>query len=221
MKMLEGFKINCFPLNRAIRISVALPKDYNNTPRYYPVIYFLDGQNLYKDEDSYRGVSLELEQTIEKLSSEGKDAIYVGIAAASNPERRETEYNETVLADFIINSIHPYLSSRYRMNQYIYSVACSTAAYTALVLAQNEIFKGIILFSPLITESNLKSVSIQSNILSYIDAGSTEENGNCLQSTYAIKEKLPNTKVVVDDRNEHNESQWKSRVYDALDYLVL
>ncbi|MDE7095615.1 MAG: hypothetical protein K2O23_03920, partial [Anaeroplasmataceae bacterium] len=128
--MLEGFKINCFPLNRAIRISIALPKDYNNTSRYYPVIYFLDGQNLYKDEDSYRGVSLGLEKIITDLSYEGKEAIYVGVAAASNPERREQEYEDKTLADFIISAIHPYLSSRYRMNNYVYSFGCSKACYT-------------------------------------------------------------------------------------------
>ena len=221
MKMLEGFKMNCFPLNRAIRISVALPKEYNNTPRYYPVIYFLDGQNLYKDEDSYRGSSLDLEHTIEKLSEEGKEAIYIGIAAASHPERREIEYNDTSLADFIINSIHPYLSSRYRMNNYIYSFACSTACYTALALAQSEIFKGVLLISPIVDIAKIQALAIQPNILSYIDVSNTEENGSCLQSAHSIQTILPDTKVVLDERTEHTEAAWKTRVFDALSYLVL
>ena len=33
--MLEGFKINCYPLNRSIRINIHLPKDYNETGRQY------------------------------------------------------------------------------------------------------------------------------------------------------------------------------------------
>lgn len=219
--MLEGFKINCFPLNRAIRISVALPKDYNNTTRFYPVIYFLDGQNLYKDEDSYRGVSLELENTIDKMTQEGKDAIYIGIAAASSPDRRTQEYENTILADFIVQSIHPYVSSRYRMNHYVYAFACSDACYTALALMQSEIFKGVILLSPLVNQDSIKILSLQPNILSYIAVGKQEKDGICLQNAYEIKSLLPNSQLVIDNQIEHNESIWKNKVFDALNYLVL
>lgn len=219
--MLEGFKINCFPLNRAIRISVALPKEYNNTSRYYPVIYFLDGQNLYKNEDSYRGMSLGLDSIIEELSFEGKEAIYVGIAAASSPERREEEYASKTLADFIVSAIHPYLSSRYRMNKYVYSFSCSKACYTALVLNQNEIFKGMILLSPILNEDQIKLLSIQKNNLCYIYAGKTEENGICLKNLELLKEISPNAYVVIGDSKEHSEASWKEKTLEALNYLVL
>ncbi|MBD5390728.1 hypothetical protein HDR67_01840, partial [bacterium] len=191
------------------------------TSRYYPVIYFLDGQNLYKDIDSYRGVSLELENTIEKLAQEGKEAIYIGIAAASSPERREQEYSNTMLADFIIQSIHPYLSSRYRMNPYIYAFACSDACFTALALLQKELFKGVVLLSPLVNVDLLQTLTFQQNILSYISVGNQEMEGTCLKHAYAIKELLPNTNLVIDDQKEHSEQGWKSKVFDALSYLVL
>lgn len=219
--MLEGFKINCFPLNRAIRISIALPKDYNNTSRYYPVIYLLDGQNLYKDEDSYRGISLGLESIIEELSFEGKEAIYVGVAAASNPERRNQEYESKTLAEFIISAIHPYLSSRYRMNNYVYSFGCSKACYTAIALNQSEIFKGMILLSPIINIDMIKDLSIQKNNLCYIYSGKLEENGACLQNVNLLKEVFPNAILVTDDNEEHSEAVWKSKALEALNYLVL
>lgn len=219
--MLEGFKINCFPLNRAIRISIALPKEYNNTTRYYPVIYFLDGQNLYKKEDSYRSGALNLDSIIEELSFEGKEAIFVGIAAANNPERREEEYSSNILANFIVSSIHPYLSGRYRMNNYVYSFACSKACYTALVLNQNEVFKGMILFSPLINIENVKALTIQENNLCYICTGRTEENGTCLKNTEELKLLLPNAHIEIENFKEHSEVSWRSKVLDALRYLVL
>ncbi|MDE7263621.1 MAG: hypothetical protein K2N64_03050 [Anaeroplasmataceae bacterium] len=219
--MLEGFKINCFPLNRSIRISIALPRDYNNTSRFYPVIYFLDGQNLYKDEDSYRGHALELEACIEALSKEGKDAIFIGIAAASNPERREQEYGNTQLADFIISSIHPYLASRYRMNSYIYSFACSKACLTAITLNQNELFKGMILISPLLPLETISSLSIENNNLIYIYTGNQEMNKKCLETATALANQFSNAKLVIDDNDEHNEQAWKDKIFDALNYLVL
>ncbi|MDE7213463.1 MAG: hypothetical protein K2N42_02675 [Anaeroplasmataceae bacterium] len=219
--MLEGFKINCFPLNRAIRISIALPKDYNNTSRYYPVIYFLDGQNLYKDEDSYRGVALGLERIITDLSYEGKEAIYVGVAAASNPERRELEYQDKTLADFIISAIHPYLSSRYRMNNYVYSFGCSKACYTAMVLNQNPIFKGMLLLSPIVDLEAVKNLSLPENNLCYIYSGDKEEKGLCLKNLEALKQILPNAIISTDDNQEHSETAWKQKVLEALSYLVL
>ncbi|MDE5547130.1 MAG: hypothetical protein K2M84_02250 [Anaeroplasmataceae bacterium] len=219
--MLEGFKINCFPLNRAIRISIALPKEYNNTSRYYPVIYFLDGQNLYKDEDSYRGVSLGLDHIIEDLSFEGKEAIYVGIAAASNPERRDEEYESKTLADFIVSAIHPYLSGRYRMNNYIYSFGCSKACYTAIALNQSDIFKGMILLSPVVNLDAVKALSIPENNLCYIYSGKAEENGTCSKNTELLKEIFPNAIIHMDDNKEHSEVAWKLKISDALSYLVL
>lgn len=219
--MLEGFKINCFPLNRAIRISIALPKDYNNTSRYYPVIYFLDGQNLYKDEDSYRGKSLGLEKIIEELSFNGKEAIYVGIAAASAPERREAEYASKDLADFILSSIHPYLLTRYRMNSYVYCFACSQASYTALLLNQDKVVKGIILLSPVLNSDDLEQLEFPTDHLMYLYAGRNEENGTCLNTIYALHDLVPHAEIVSDDNAIHNESGWSSQVLIALNYLVL
>lgn len=219
--MQEGFKINCYQLNRAIRITVAIPNNYNNTSRFYPVIYFLDGQNLYRDEESYRGVSFDLDSTIKKLSDEEKDAIYIGIAAANDESRRINEYNNKALAEFIATSIHPYLAQRYRMNGYVYCCCCSLASYTGLLLNQNDIFKGVILFSPIISSNNLENIYNTENNLCYIYSGKNEENNECLNTVYKIKKILPNAYINLDDNSIHNEGYWKSKLYDALSYLVL
>ena len=119
--MIESFKINCYPLNRSIRITINLPKNYNNTNRYYPVIYFLDGQNVFNDKDSLSGISLNLTNTIDKLEEINKSAIYVCIASAIDKEKREKEYKEDILYEFILNEIHPLIKMRYRINNYIYA----------------------------------------------------------------------------------------------------
>ncbi len=219
--MQEGFKINCYQLNRAIRITVTIPQNYNNTSRFYPVIYFLDGQNLYKDNESYRGYSFDLDSTIKKLSEDEKDAIYVGIAAANDEARRISEYNDKTLAEFIISSIHPYLAQRYRMNSYVYCCCCSIASYTGLLLNQSHIFKGVILFSPLISDDNFEKINSTENNLCYIYSGKNEENKKCLNTVYTLKKIIPNSYINLDDNSIHNESYWKTKLYDALNYLIL
>lgn len=219
--MLEGFKINCYPLNRTIRISVHLPKDYNSTTRFYPVFYFLDGQNMYSDQDSFRGVSLDLETTIQQLSDSGKDAIYIGIAAANNPLMRDEEYKNTKLANFILNSIHPYLASRYRFNTFIYAVACSDASYTALALAKDELFKGVCLISPVLHFDSISDDIFPNNKLYYIYCGEKELSSSVKENALKLKEKLPDAHMMIDKNEIHNESSWKNILFDALNYFVL
>ena len=219
--MLEGFKINCYPLNRTIRINIHLPKNYNETGRYYSAIYFFDGQNVFNDSESYSSKSLELEKAIEQLKEIGKEAIYITIAAANNPDRRLEEYKNTVLANFITNSIHPYLSSRYRINNYVYSFGCGLAALNALAVNQSDIFKGCILLSPEADINAIAQLKLSNDKLYYIYSGHKELNGCCKILSNNIKKILPSTFLTFDDSVIHNEESWKDKVYDALNYLIL
>lgn len=219
--MHESFKITCYPLNRYINVSIHLPKDYNETGRYYPVIYFLDGQNVFNEKDSFNGKSLELENTVEKLKDEGKEAIYITIASASNPDKRLEEYKESTLANFIIKSIHPYLLTRYRMNNYIYSFGCGLSALNALTLNKSDIFKGAILLSPEADINLISDLNLSNDKLYYIYTGQKELDGSCKILANGIKKILPSTTIVCDDNTIHDESAWKDKVYDALNFLIL
>lgn len=217
--MLESFKINCFPLNRSIRITINLPKNYNNTNRYYPVIYFLDGQNVFNDKDSLSGISLNLQESIDKLESVGKYAIYICIASAMDQEKREKEYKENILSDFILKEIHPLLSTRYRMNNYIYAFGCSKASYSALRLGYSKEFKGAVLLSPI---GDFKNIDIPtSSKLIFLYAGKKELDGLCLKNIYQIKEKNDLVHIFTNDSNIHSEESWKTILYQALSFLVL
>ena len=197
--MLEGFKINCYPLNRTIRVNIHLPNNYNDTGRFYPVVYFFDGQNVFNESDSYSGKSLSLESTINKLSENGKEAIYITIAAAMNPDKRLEEYKDTTLANFVVNSIHPYLASRYRFSNYIFSFGCSLSALNVLAVNESDTFKGGVLLSPEADIDMIKKLKLSND----------------------IKKLLPSTNLVLDDNTIHDESAWKNKVYEALDYILL
>ena len=217
--MLESFKINCFPLNRAIRITINLPKNYNNTNRYYPVVYVLDGQNAFNDKDSFRGVSLSLQESIDKLESIGKYAIYICIASAIDQEKREKEYKESILSDFILNEIHPLLKTRYRMNNYIYSLGCSKASYQALKLGYSSEFKGSILLSPVGDFKNFNKPTTSKLVFLY--AGKNELDGACLKCISQIKEINDLVHVFTDDSIIHSEESWKTKLFQALNFLIL
>lgn len=217
--MLESFKINCFELNRSIRVTIHLPQDYYDNNRYYPAIYFLDGQNLYEPKESYRK-TFDLKQAIKTLSQKDKDAIYIGIWAASSEERRNQEYEDNRLAMFIMKSIHSFLIERYRLNAYTYAFGCAKAAYTALKMSEDPYLKGAVLLSPELTENQIQEIALDSNKLYYFYSGD-ECNFSCADAVSLLKEKIPNAHIIRDKNMIHNEEGWTPQLLPALEYLVL
>ncbi len=218
--MLESFKMNAYELNRSIRVTINLPKDYYHNNRYYPTIYFLDGQNLYHDEEAYRK-SFHLENVIQSLVNQEKEAIYIGIWAASNEARREQEYQKEHLAEYIMNTIHRFLAERYRLNSFVYIVGCGKAAYTALMANQSSITKGVVLLAPELNEEQLSQINCEKNKLFYCYAGKKELDGYCVQCISKIKDINPHTTCSFDDNEIHNEEAWQQELLKALNYLVL
>lgn len=53
----------------------------------FPVVYMLDGQNLFDDATAHSGVEWQVDETMEELAREGIEAIVVGIPAAAGDER--------------------------------------------------------------------------------------------------------------------------------------
>lgn len=70
-------------------VLVWLPPDYEHSGRHYPVIYMHDAQNLFDRHGSYSG-EWEVDETLTALSTEGMDAIIVGLP--NMHELRGVEY---------------------------------------------------------------------------------------------------------------------------------
>lgn len=170
-------------LNRNGDIFVYLPESYQNSPnKRYPVVYMLDGQNLFSESSSY---SYEW-QVDETVSVAKMDIIVVGIA--NGPERWK-EYNpwdavnymgEKIEGDgentfsFIKNSLKPYIDKTYR--------TLTAAEHTALVgsslgglmalygaIEHSQTFGKVAAFSPSFsfatTEGQLFLMPVQSNLI--------------------------------------------------------
>jgi predicted alpha/beta superfamily hydrolase len=103
---------------------VYLPPSYDRSDRRYPVIYMQDGQNLFDARLSFAG-EWGVDETIDRLSDEGIEAIVVGIPNLG-PERFD-EYSpfpdrkhgggdgDSYLA-FLIDTVKPLIDAEFRTN---------------------------------------------------------------------------------------------------------
>lgn len=120
----KTFKMFSPQLNRTVRIWVYLPPDYNSTKKRYPVLYMLDGQNLFDEATSFAG-EWHFDKALRELyNRSGFSIIVVGID--NGGERRIDEYapwrnerygkggegNETV--SFIVETLKSYIDALYR-----------------------------------------------------------------------------------------------------------
>ncbi len=70
-------------------LHIWLPEDYHRTAQRYPVMYFFDGHNLFRDEDATYGKSWGLEEFLKQW---GKQMIIVGIECGHEGQERLSEY---------------------------------------------------------------------------------------------------------------------------------
>lgn len=70
-------------------LHIYLPDNYLETDERYPVMYFFDGHNLYRDEDATYGKSWGLKEFLERW---GKNMIIVGIECGREGQERLSEY---------------------------------------------------------------------------------------------------------------------------------
>ena len=79
-----------YPMKEKNRpLHIWIPDDYNQTSKRYPVMYFFDGHNLFRDEDATYGKAWGLEQFLQGWE---KEMIVVGIECGHEGQERLSEY---------------------------------------------------------------------------------------------------------------------------------
>lgn len=118
------FKMLIPQLGRERRIWVYLPPDYNTSGRRYPVLYMLDGQNLFDRATSFAG-EWGVDETLERLYSERNFSIIV-VGIDNGGDKRIDEYAPWVngeygrggegdaMVRFIVETLKPYVDAHYR-----------------------------------------------------------------------------------------------------------
>lgn len=85
-----------------------LPPSHGAGARF-PVVYMLDGQNLFDDATAYSGVEWRVDETMQQLALEGIEALVVGIPAAPGDERG-AEYSGAKIEQhltFVVDTVRP------------------------------------------------------------------------------------------------------------------
>ena len=202
VKVLKDFAMP--QLKRTTDVSIYFPPSYNeNKQQSYPVLYMLDGQNIFDDATAYSDEWL-VDESLERLISSGKlnELIVVGIA---NGPRRWNEYNpwdykswdkqiEEVgegnkTITFIKDSLKPFIDKNYRTKVENTSTGLAGSSLGGLMalygaMEYSDVFGFIAAFSPSLAVENmagnnvlfeaLKNKKKMDNVKVYIDMGEVE-----------------------------------------------
>jgi predicted alpha/beta superfamily hydrolase len=153
---IQSIEARVFPYRHGLR--VWLPPGYDdpaNGARAYPVLYLLDGQNLFDGCTSYSGIEWNVDETAATLIDAGRipPIIIVGLDNAGekraeeylpyddplNPDARETKGR--LFPRYLMQDVMPFVRARYRVAEGPENTAIGGSSYggvTALDIAINE-----------------------------------------------------------------------------------
>ena len=248
------FKIYSPELKREKNIRVYLPCDYTESPaniaveKHFPVLYMLDGQNLFDETISFNG-EWGIDESMDSICKMEKmqTSIIVGIDHADG--ERINEYspwtiNEKygggdgdVFADFLVQTLKPKIDSMYRTLQGREStgIAGSSVAGTEslyIVLHYPDYFSMAGIFSPSLWTSNefykmADAFNYDAPVKIYFVAGATEggdtQTMNDMEKMYnsLLDNKIQNLKMrlIIESSGIHTEAFWNSEFLDCYEWL--
>lgn len=248
------FKIYSPQLKREKNIRVYLPCDYAESPanismeKRFPVLYMLDGQNLFDETISFNG-EWGVDESIDSICKMAKmqTAIIVGIDHADAD--RINEYSPWTIndkygggdvdafADFLTHTLKPKIDSMYRTlpgREFTGIAGSSVAGSESLYILMHDPahFSMGGVFSPSLWTSNefykmAGAFNYDGPVKIYFVAGATEGGDT---QTMTDLEKMYNT--LLDNKNQnlkmrliiesdaiHNEAFWKSEFLDCYEWL--
>lgn len=236
--MVENIKITARELKRILKLSIYLPKNYNNTNTSYPLIYVLDGQIMFYSIDNNQQ-QFDLPGILDVAN---KECICIGIHAPKIEEWRiselcpyykkdesEVEPDLSInLMNYIINVLHPLFKERYRINDDVYLLGFKEGAIFSLyALYHYDFFKGAGIFSPKldVCENVLDDIEINysPNKKIYLyHGGSNATDTDLFYNLYTLLEdlKCDKLKLIYEDAEENNSSYWQTHILDFINFIL-
>ncbi|NMM48077.1 alpha/beta hydrolase [Marinigracilibium pacificum] len=218
---------------------IALPNSYFENPaKHYPVIYMMDGQNLFDAETSYAG-EWNADST---LLASGSQLIIVGIDNGSAQRindytpREHNEYgggNGKNFLKFIIETVKPLIDTQLRTipdRNHTYIGGSSLGGLISIYALMNfeETFSKGIIFSPSfwfddLIMGELKEWNPKHKISLYLLVGGKEGESMVpdTELAYSIlktKKKI-RSKQITDINGEHNERFWSKYLSYAIEFI--
>ncbi len=247
------FKIYSPELKKEKNIRVYLPCDYAESPanitieKRFPVLYMLDGQNLFDATISFNG-EWGIDESMDSICKMNMHtAIIVGIDHADAD--RINEYSPWTIndkygggdgdlfADFLVKTLKPKIDSMYRTipgREFTgiagSSVAGTESLYVVLRYPENFSMGGI--FSPSLWTSNefykmADAFHYDAPVKIYFVAGATEggdtQTMDDMEKMYntLLENKIQNLKMrlIIESSGIHSEAFWNSEFMDCYEWL--
>lgn len=227
---LRFFQVKIAPQSPLRTVRVLLPADYHTSERRYPVIYALDGQNLFEAKTAYGGRHWKIPETMSKLPKR-LQSIVVGIDNAGTDRIREyAPYQRgrkggggPTHLHFIIETLKPEVDASFRTMQQAESTAIVGSSMGGLLalyagLRFGEVFGKVgalspsLWFNPQVLQFAENGTGPRSKC--YVAGSRTESSRMELGLQHAYRS-LRNggfsdgqIRVVIRDRGKHNEVFW-------------
>jgi len=239
---LDIFDIDIPQLNRTRAIRVLLPSDYDSSHHAYPVIYALDGQNLFHKETSF-SYDWGMMKTMSK-APKNQNTIIVGID--NGGDLRLNEYapyknkkgggEGDAFIHFITDTLKPQIDSKYRTLSDRKNTSILGSSLGGLLsfyggLVRSDIFGNVCIFSPAFwfNPTVLKLPETNNALRSrFYVVGSKNESrfmSDTLQQTYwALKNNGwtdSDFTVIARDKGKHNENFWSKEFKAMLPWLFI
>jgi predicted alpha/beta superfamily hydrolase len=220
-------------------IWVYLPKSYQKSKITYPVVYLMDGQNLFDDALAYSG-----EWGIDELLDSSNLEVIV-VAIANGGANRMLEYspwkNEKYdsgkgieYADFLVKNVMPFFENKYRISKSRDSTFIGGSSLGALIchyafIKYNSGFGGIINFSPAFWFNPeifhfSENQDLLKNSKFYFASGEQESDLilNAQEEMVNLLKNKPEAKLNAEIRlgEKHNEQFWHKEFLKALMWIL-
>lgn len=147
-------------------IIVYLPPDYASAPeRHYPVLYMHDGQNLFDQATGFMGQEWQVDETAQKLITQGKLEPLIIVGIYNTGEQRIHEYTPTyderkkagglagLYGRFLVEELRPFIDKRYRTQREPWNTGLGGSSLGGLVtlhlgLGYPHVFGKLLVMSP-------------------------------------------------------------------------
>jgi predicted alpha/beta superfamily hydrolase len=226
-------------------VDVYLPRSYAASGRHYPVVYMHDGQNLFDHALSFAG-EWHVDETMERIGSEGVEAIIVGIPNMG--PARTNEYSP--FADprvgggcgddyirFITHTLKPLVDAQFRTRrerEHTGMVGSSMGGLITLYafLTHPEVFGFAGVMSPSLWVAGGAIFGVVEQVERwhgrlYVDTGTAEGRAqmrHTREMARLLRRKTVHPRLqvrYVEDRGAgHNEAAWASRFERAIRWLL-
>lgn len=234
-------------LHRMTTLHIYLPDDYDQSDQRYPVMYMLDGHNLFCDEDATYGKSWGLEAF---LSTYEKPFIIVGIECDHEGNNRLHEYcpypqehsflgplkgNGELFMHWLVNTLKPMIDMRFRTWPSREATGIGGSSMGGLmayygVIRYNRIFSKAACLSPSLIlcakelEEEVGEDWLHPDTRLYLSIGDQEMSRD-RQTLYSYldhfasitKPALSQINIIPDGK--HNEASWEAQNKMYFDYL--